>query len=83
MVNEIFSFLDIYFWSAYVPKSSWAPSFYFIVYRFLYMVMDYMAGGDLANLLDVYDFSEEWARFFCAEMVLAVDVIHQMGFVHR
>lgn len=51
--------------------------------RFLYMVMDYMAGGDLANLLDVYDFSEEWARFFCAEMVLAVDVIHRMGFVHR
>ncbi|XP_022645200.1 rho-associated protein kinase 1-like isoform X2 [Varroa destructor] len=66
-------------------NSEWIVRLYYAFQdsKFLYMVMDYMAGGDLANLLDVYDFSEEWARFFCAEMVLAVDVIHQMGFVHR
>ena len=51
--------------------------------RYLYMVMDYMAGGDLATLMDGYDFTVQWVRFYCAEMILAVDVIHKMGFVHR
>jgi hypothetical protein len=26
---------------------------------------------------------EKWARFYCAEVVLALDAIHSMGFVHR
>lgn len=49
----------------------------------LYMVMDYMPGGDLVNLIAKYEFSEEWAQFYTAEIILAVDAIHQMGFVHR
>ncbi|XP_064486905.1 rho-associated protein kinase 1-like isoform X2 [Ornithodoros turicata] len=51
--------------------------------RRLYMVMDYMPGGDLVNLMSNYDVPEHWARFYCAQVVLAVDTIHSMGFVHR
>ncbi|XP_070196209.1 rho-associated protein kinase 2-like isoform X2 [Littorina saxatilis] len=51
--------------------------------RHLYMVMDYMPGGDLVNLMSNYDVPEKWAKFYCAEMVLALDAIHSMGFVHR
>lgn len=51
--------------------------------RYLYMVMDYMPGGDLVNLMSNYDVPEKWAKFYCAEMVLALDAIHSMGFVHR
>ena len=52
-------------------------------HRYLYMVMDYMPGGDLVNLMSNYDVPEKWAKFYCAEMVLALDAIHTMGFVHR
>ena len=47
------------------------------------MVMDYMPGGDLVNLMSNYDVPEKWAKFYCAEVVLALDAIHVMGFVHR
>jgi len=47
------------------------------------MVMDYMPGGDLVNLMSNYDIPEKWAMFYCAEVVLALDAIHSMGFVHR
>ncbi|KAM7443366.1 Rho-associated protein kinase 2 [Porites harrisoni] len=49
----------------------------------LYMVMDYMAGGDLVNLMSNYDIPEKWAKFYGAEVVLALDAIHGMGFIHR
>ncbi|XP_072750269.1 rho-associated, coiled-coil containing protein kinase 2 isoform X1 [Anoplolepis gracilipes] len=51
--------------------------------RYLYMVMDYMPGGDLVNLMSNYEVPEKWAKFYCAEVVLALDAIHLMGFVHR
>ena len=30
-----------------------------------------------------YDVPEKWAKFYCAEVVLSLDAIHSMGFVHR
>ena len=51
--------------------------------RYLYMVMEYMPGGDLVNLMSNYDVPEKWARFYTAEVVLALDGIHAMGFIHR
>ena len=30
-----------------------------------------------------YDVPEDWARFYIAEVVLALDAIHSMGFIHR
>lgn len=45
--------------------------------------MEYMPGGDLVNLTSTYDVPEKWARFYTAEVVLALDAIHSMGFIHR
>lgn len=45
--------------------------------------MDYMPGGDLVNLMSNYDIPEKWAKFYIAEVVLALDGIHSMGFIHR
>ncbi|CAF1425308.1 unnamed protein product [Adineta steineri] len=49
----------------------------------LYMIMDYMPGGDLITLLERYEISESSARFYCAEVVLALDAIHNLGYIHR
>ncbi|XP_037541461.1 rho-associated protein kinase 2, partial [Nematolebias whitei] len=49
----------------------------------LYMVMEFMPGGDLVTLTINYDIPEKWARFYTAEVVLALDAIHSMGFIHR
>ncbi|CAM4791193.1 unnamed protein product [Rotaria magnacalcarata] len=49
----------------------------------LYMIMDYMPGGDLITLLERYEINESSARFYCAEVVLALDAIHTMGYIHR
>lgn len=35
------------------------------------------------NLMSNYDVPEKWAKFYCAEVVLALEAIHSMGFVHR
>ncbi|XP_013871141.1 rho-associated protein kinase 2 [Austrofundulus limnaeus] len=49
----------------------------------LYMVMEFMPGGDLVTLTINYDIPEKWARFYTAEVVLALDAIHSLGFIHR
>ncbi|ESO94492.1 hypothetical protein LOTGIDRAFT_215457 [Lottia gigantea] len=66
-------------------NSEWIVQLHFAFQnmRHLYMVMDYMPGGDLVNLMSNYDVPEKWAKFYCAEVVLALDAIHTMGFIHR
>lgn len=66
-------------------NSEWIVQLHFAFQdnKYLYMVMDYMPGGDLVNLMGNYDVPEKWAKFYCAEVVLALDAIHKMGFVHR
>ncbi|EPQ57548.1 kinase-like protein [Gloeophyllum trabeum ATCC 11539] len=50
----------------------------------LYLVLDYMGGGDLLNLLIERDvFEEDFTRFYVAEMVLAIEACHKHGFIHR
>lgn len=52
--------------------------------KFLYFVMDYIPGGDLMSLLiKLGIFPEYLARFYIAELVLAIESVHRMGFVHR
>lgn len=51
--------------------------------KYLYMVMDYMPGGDIVSLMSMYEIPEKWAIFYTMEVVLALDTIHNMGFVHR
>ncbi|TBU55798.1 kinase-like protein [Dichomitus squalens] len=50
----------------------------------LYLVLEYMGGGDLLNLLIERDvFEEDFTRFYVAEMVLAIESCHKHGFIHR
>ncbi|KAM6171544.1 serine/threonine-protein kinase MRCK beta [Erethizon dorsatum] len=51
----------------------------------LYLVMDYYVGGDLLTLLSKFEdkLPEDMARFYIGEMVLAIDSIHQLHYVHR
>ena len=50
----------------------------------LYFVMDYIPGGDLMSLLIRLEiFQEDLAKFYIAELVLAVESVHKMGFIHR
>jgi serine/threonine kinase 38 len=51
---------------------------------FLYLVMDYLPGGDMMTwLINKETFSEDEARFYIAELVLAVNSIHQLEYCHR
>lgn len=51
---------------------------------FLYLVMEYLPGGDLMNLLIKKDiFTLEEARFYIAETIMAVEYVHSLGYVHR
>ncbi|XP_063233759.1 serine/threonine-protein kinase Genghis Khan [Bacillus rossius redtenbacheri] len=51
----------------------------------LYLVMDYYCGGDLLTLLSKFEdrLPEDMARFYIAEMVLAVGSVHALRYVHR
>lgn len=52
--------------------------------EYLYLVMEYLPGGDLMNMLIKKDiFSLEEARFYIAETILAVEYVHSLGYVHR
>ncbi|XP_030626238.1 serine/threonine-protein kinase MRCK beta isoform X2 [Chanos chanos] len=53
--------------------------------NYLYLVMDYYVGGDLLTLLSKFEdrLPEDMARFYMAEMVLAIHSIHQQHYVHR
>ncbi|XP_044523242.1 myotonin-protein kinase isoform X2 [Gracilinanus agilis] len=53
--------------------------------NYLYLVMEYYVGGDLLTLLSKFGerIPEEMARFYLAEMVLAIDSVHRLGYVHR
>eukprot|EP00049_Salpingoeca_infusionum_P023212 m.10951 g.10951 ORF g.10951 m.10951 type:complete len:462 (-) comp5637_c0_seq1:141-1526(-) len=50
----------------------------------LYLIMEFLPGGDMMNLLIEKDtFSEDTTRFYMAECVLAIQSIHDLGFIHR
>ncbi|WOG90697.1 hypothetical protein DCAR_0309941 [Daucus carota subsp. sativus] len=51
---------------------------------FLYLIMEYLPGGDIMTLLMREDIlSEDVARFYIAESVLAIHSVHQHNYIHR
>lgn len=51
---------------------------------YIYLVMEYMVGGDLKSLLTMYGFFDESsARFYVAEVTSALQYLHEHGIVHR
>jgi len=52
--------------------------------QYLYLVMEYLAGGDLMTLLINKQFlTEDQTRFFIAEIIMAIESIHKLEYVHR
>uniref|UniRef100_A0A7S1KPP5 non-specific serine/threonine protein kinase n=1 Tax=Percolomonas cosmopolitus TaxID=63605 RepID=A0A7S1KPP5_9EUKA len=50
----------------------------------LYFVMDFLPGGDLMNwLIKRQTFTEKETQFYIAELILAIEEIHKLGYVHR
>ncbi len=50
----------------------------------LYLVMEYLQGGDLMTILMKYDIlTEEQTRFYIAETALAIVSVHALNYVHR
>ena len=50
----------------------------------LYLIMEFLPGGDMMTLLMKKDtLSEESTQFYIAETALAIDSIHKLGFIHR
>ncbi|GAB4822162.1 hypothetical protein N2152v2_009208 [Parachlorella kessleri] len=51
---------------------------------FLYLVMEYMPGGDLMTLLIKKEIlPETMAKFYLAQTVIALEAIHRAGYIHR
>ncbi|XP_067932920.1 serine/threonine-protein kinase 38-like [Watersipora subatra] len=50
----------------------------------LYLIMEYLSGGDMMTLLIKKDtLSEDVTQFYIAESICAIDYIHRLGFIHR
>ncbi|KAF9899188.1 Serine/threonine-protein kinase, partial [Lobosporangium transversale] len=67
-------------------ESPWVVQLYYSFQdsHYLYLIMEFLPGGDLMTMLIKYDtFSEDVTRFYIAECVLAIEDIHKMGFIHR
>lgn len=60
-----------------------------LVYSFkdnanLYIVLEFIAGGEMfTHLVKLKRFSENLARFYCAQVVLAVEYLHSLDILHR
>eukprot|EP00494_Astrolonche_serrata_P030354 UN30621 len=51
---------------------------------YLYLVMEYCAGGDLMSILMREDIlSEQWTMFYMAELAAAIQSVHDLDYVHR
>ena len=52
--------------------------------EFLYLVMEYLPGGDMMTLLMRRDtLTEDETRFYIAQTVLALETVHSANFIHR
>lgn len=52
--------------------------------HYLYLIMEFLPGGDLMTMLMKYDvFSEDVTRFYMAECILAIQAVHDLGYIHR
>ncbi|KAI9505685.1 kinase-like domain-containing protein, partial [Coemansia spiralis] len=69
-------------------ESPWIPDLYssFQDKENLYIVMEFVAGGDLFSMLDRCEnavIDEDAARFYAAEILLALEDLHKIGYIHR
>lgn len=66
--------------------SPWVVSLYYSFQdaQYLYLIMEFLPGGDLMTMLIRWQlFTEDVTRFYMAECILAIETIHKLGFIHR
>ena len=52
--------------------------------KYLYLIMDFLPGGDLMTLLMRKDvLTEDESRFYIAETILAIETVHRVNYIHR
>lgn len=52
--------------------------------KYLYLAMEYLPGGDLMTVLIKRDIlPQDEAKFYIAEMVLSVESVHKLNYIHR
>ncbi|MCO5561642.1 hypothetical protein L7F22_015263 [Adiantum nelumboides] len=52
--------------------------------EYLYLIMEYLPGGDMMTLLMRKDtLTEDEARFYVGQTVLAIESIHKHNYIHR
>lgn len=75
--KDIFAILQ----GDFVVKALWT----FHYQNYICFVMEYLVGGDFATLLEkkIGYFEEKVAKFYFAELVLAVEYLHSLNIVHR
>eukprot|EP00005_Dracoamoeba_jomungandri_P013269 CAMPEP_0174266360 /NCGR_PEP_ID=MMETSP0439-20130205/29830_1 /TAXON_ID=0 /ORGANISM="Stereomyxa ramosa, Strain Chinc5" /LENGTH=476 /DNA_ID=CAMNT_0015353263 /DNA_START=55 /DNA_END=1485 /DNA_ORIENTATION=- len=67
-------------------RNDWVVSLYYSFQdeEYLYLIMEYVPGGDMMTLLIKYDtFTEDQTRFYIAQTIKAIDSVHKMGYIHR
>ena len=75
--KEIMALDDNNIWKAKLRYS-------FISNGYLYFIMDYYPGGDLLHYMNKKDtLTEDEAKFYIAEIILAVDSLHKNKCIHR
>lgn len=66
--------------SDFVAKLYWT----FSSKDYLYLVMEYLNGGDCASLIKILGgLPEDWAKKYLGEVILGVEHLHDRGIVHR
>jgi len=66
--------------SEFVAKLYWT----FSSKDYLYLVMEYLNGGDCASLIKILGgLPEDWAKKYLGEVILGVEHLHDRGIVHR
>ena len=66
--------------------SPWVVTLYYSFQdaQYLYLIMEFLPGGDLMTMLIRWQiFTEDVTRFYMAECILAIEAIHKIGFIHR
>jgi serine/threonine protein kinase len=52
--------------------------------EYLFLVLDYVGGGDLATQLSLFHrFSDVRSKFYCAQMVSGIQELHRLGIIYR
>jgi serine/threonine protein kinase len=50
----------------------------------LFLICDYCPGGDLSQYLEIEkSFSEEKAKFYISEIILAIEALHERDIIFR